>query len=47
MDLKSGNCYVCDMKFIINDDETTNHVTKDDEIDYDQDRDHVAFQLGR
>ena len=44
----TGYCFECDKNFIINEDGTAQHV-KDDgvEIDYDEDEDHVPYQIGR
>jgi hypothetical protein len=44
----TGYCFECDKHFIINEDGTAQHV-KDDgiEIDYDEDEDHVPYQIGR
>jgi hypothetical protein len=43
MDEEVLTCAECGEPMIENDDGTTNHLLADDEIDYDQDEDHVAI----
>lgn len=44
---KTGYCFECDKHFVINEDDTSNHVDEDGEIDHEEDAHHVPFQLGR
>jgi hypothetical protein len=44
---RTGFCFECDKNFVINADETANHVDEDGEIDYEEDAHHVPFQIGR
>jgi hypothetical protein len=44
----TGLCFECDKRFIINEDDTAQHLMDDGvEIDYDEDEDHVPYQIGR
>lgn len=43
----AGFCFLCDKRFIINPDGTTNHTDDDGNVDHDEDADHVPYQIGR